>query len=626
MKRIVFFALNSSFSHTNLAVRSIRQSLLQSMPDNDIVLVEQTVNDRWMTLFRELYEAGGDIYLFSCYIWNRELMIDLARSLKTARPEAVIVFGGPDAYVNAGNILARYPEIDHIISGEGEDALVDWLAAGAPSDPKLLNGGEVDHWPYPYAEGEIAALSDRILYYESSRGCPMNCTYCLSSVSNGIRFKSVAETSAEIDAMLADNPRQIKFVDRTFNADRSRATAIWRHLLDASERLGTRTNFHFEIAAELLTDSMCDLLSDIPTGIFQFEIGAQTTNPEVSKLIRRPYHAERFRKNVKALRRAGKMHLHLDLIAGLPGETLASQIDSANDLLTLRPHMLQMGLLKVLPGTPMMRDARERDFVYQQNPPYEILASDKMSVDDLMTYRRYEDMCNAIYNSGHMYFAMSFLLAMFYRPFDVIIAFADRFADRDKRGAVSMKERFAQVAEFGKSLFDRPDSASSLRRQSLEDKEHTDFVREMRARWLSNGTERAKRVFSDLLKLDYLLMNQRDYPAWANSLQTTDNPERLRAQRRVMREYKDRGERGRGRFEDFSFSVDELWRLLDFEDYYSVGAVMPDPAVWLENLVYKPRLAAFVQGNRISFRFEVPDDEYDILEGSKKMSNLEDSI
>ena len=232
-----------------------------------------------------------------------------------------------------------------------------------------LNGASEElNWKFPYTASEMQHLNERILYYEGSRGCAYNCTYCLSSNTYRVRHKPLSEVFAELKWIMQFNPRQLKFIDRTFNSDRQRAFDIWKFLIQQTDQLKTRTNFHFEIAAELMTEEQLTLLSELKPGLFQFEIGAQTTNPEVLRTICRPYQAAHYNDIVRQLRNMENIHLHLDLIAGLPGETLESQIKSANDLLLLHPNILQMGFLKVLPDTRMRIDCDQREMVYQTLP------------------------------------------------------------------------------------------------------------------------------------------------------------------------------------------------------------------------------------------------------------------
>ncbi|MGI6545697.1 MAG: DUF4080 domain-containing protein [Fastidiosipilaceae bacterium] len=436
MLNIVLVAVNARFTHTNPALRAmrayVRSKLRPSLTDGRlrISLVELTINEPLSWLEDALLKAAGDVYLFSAYIWNIEIVRKLCEAIKKGMPNVITGIGGPEVSYTAKEELTRTPQADLVLCGEGEftlykmaeflalsdraetfqsaeklDALTNELARSIPGLIGREHTGPppiqvpLDDIPY-YWERGLPDLRHRMIYYESSRGCPFSCTYCLSSVETGIRYRSLELVLAELDQLSEDEAMLVKFVDRSFNADTDRALAIWRHLISAY-RPGQRTTFHFEIEPNLLNEEALRTLETAPDGLFQLEIGVQTTDPEVLRVIRRHGDVRKIHEAVTRLRKAGNMHLHLDLIAGLPGESLAGIVKSFDDVMAMHPHALQLGFLKVLKGTAMEQTARERGMRWRDNPPYEIIASDALSFADLALLKEIETLLDRYYNSGH---------------------------------------------------------------------------------------------------------------------------------------------------------------------------------------------------------------------------------
>ncbi len=548
---VALCSLNARYVHTNLALRSLQAYVRSQWPQApDLILAEWTINDQPLPMVRRLADLQADLYAFSCYIWNIAQIRPICRMLKKVRPAARIVWGGPEVSFDAADRLAAEPAVDAIIRGEGEAVFLDLLrrlfppdSAGTPSVAARLTGAgpadavgladlpgltwreagtglirsnpdapllPADAWPFPYADADLAALGNRILYYETSRGCPFHCAYCLSALDRTVRHRPLPLVFTELDRLIAADLQQVKLVDRTFNCQPERARRIWQYLLDRRDVIG-RTNFHFEIAGDLLDDQAVDLLNQAPPGLFQLEIGLQTIQPAVLRTINRAMDLAVLQRQVGRLRQAGRVHLHLDLIAGLPGETLAQFGESLDWVWRLQPQQLQLGFLKILPGSPMRRLAAERGFLWQDDPPYEVLQSDAMSFADLSRLKLIEQLIDLFGNSGLFAHALPWLAGHWPRPW---LFLNDLAAWSGPRGyldrSLGPEERCRLLWEFGRETV--PELAA--------------------AGW-------AAVVWRDLLRLDYLAAGQKDQPAWLDFWENTADPaerEACQCLRRTIRE------------------------------------------------------------------------------------------
>ena len=323
--------------------------------------------------------------------------------------------------------------------------------------------------------------------------------------------------------------------------------------MEQTEQLNTRTNFHFEIAAELITEEQLKLLSKLKPGLFQFEIGAQTTNPEVLRTIRRPYRAEHYNNIVRQLRSMENIHLHLDLIAGLPGESLESQIKSADDLLKLHPNMLQPGFLKVLPDTKMKIDCDQRGIIYQSTPPYEVLQSDRMSVKDLMYLRKIENILNLYYNSGHYFYSINYLMLLTEQPITVILELYDWLRPKLEQGAIARSSQIELFYRFGINYLANRNSVKELTSHQIR--------------------------FTDLLKLDYFLQGLKGHPDWFSDQQQFDRTLLKTATEKAIVLYRRAGHKIRARFEHFHFSLKKLPGFYSEQNqqFSGVGEAQPSP-------------------------------------------------
>ncbi len=421
MPKFLLFALNSSYSHTNLAVRCIRKSLTDA--GFSCCIAEFNLKDKRRRVLSALVSADADIYGFSAYIWNMRELCNFAADLKKLRPNAKIVFGGPEVSFDCDEILTAHPYIDCIIAGEGEDAFCELAKMhdnGAPI-PRIIDGeiySGFEKQGILYAPDEMSDGS-RVVYYESSRGCPFRCAYCLSAVSGKVRAKDAQTTLEELlEFERIDHIKIIKFVDRTFNFDRERAKEVWRGLL--AEKY--TKNYHFEICAELLDEESFDILSRFPTGKVQLEIGVQSTNPETLRRVDRSPDTGELIKNITRLYEMGNMHIHADLIAGLPGEDIASFARSF-DALYGRCDMLQLGFLKLLRGSKLRRDADNFGCIYSDEPPYEVLLTDCISFDELSLLHDISDLCER-YCGGAFRRSMALIMSRAGSPFGMFSTLA----------------------------------------------------------------------------------------------------------------------------------------------------------------------------------------------------------
>ena len=404
--KTVLTGINAKYIHSCLALYSLRAYC----PDEyrgSIVIREFTINQEHGFILRELYACKPDIIGFSCYIWNIGMVAALVRDLKKLLPDLIIILGGPEVSYDSIDCPA-----DFIVKGEGERAFLELMDFynGKRSGPPEMTGIPVDmnRLRFPYTDG-VKSFDNRIIYYESSRGCPFHCQYCLSGDADSrVRVLPQQRVQEELLFFLNARVRQVKFTDRTFNCFTERAFHIWRFLKEHDNGL---TNFHFEISADLLDTETLSLLSDARKGLFQFEIGVQSTNADVLREIDRHTDLTRLTKNVTALRGFGNIHLHLDLIAGLPGEDYVSFGRSFNDVYAMEPDALQLGFLKALKGAPLRAGAEGSGLVCGDSPPYEVLKTRELSFDEICRLKDIESLLEGFYNRGLAPLTLRFLTA-----------------------------------------------------------------------------------------------------------------------------------------------------------------------------------------------------------------------
>ena len=424
--KYLLIGVNAKYSHSNLAIRS----LLRNCNSKDVDIAEYTINDHKENVVADIFEKGADVLCFSCYIWNIEYVKDIVSVIRTVMPDGIIIAGGPEVSYDAREFLSQNTAFDAVMRGEGERvfaqivqnnacfndiANVVYKSAGVIIENRTDNSlSDFNELIFPYTKDDVQGLKNKIVYYESSRGCPYNCSYCLSSTIKGVRFRDIATVKKELDFFIDNNVELVKFVDRTFNADKRRALEIWKY---ASER-AVNTRFHFEIAADILTDEMFDFLKTVPEGLFQFEIGIQSVNPDTLAAVDRYNNLDDILKNVKRLVDMGNIHIHTDLIAGLPYEDLASFKHSFNRVYELRSHMLQLGFLKLLKGSKIRAEEAEHGYKYHNKATYEVLENKYISYKDILLLKGIESMTESFYNSGAFKRSLEIAVGAFESPFD----------------------------------------------------------------------------------------------------------------------------------------------------------------------------------------------------------------
>lgn len=423
--RVLLTTLNSKFIHSNLALRYLKASL-KHLPLT-LIMDEFTINDHLERVVGDIYRHKPDIIALSCYIWNIRETLMVVESIKKVIPDSVVVLGGPEVSYDSVSLLEENSEVDVIVKGEGEITfpfLIERLMNNKPLDDvegityrkagTIIENrdrtplSDLDALPFPYEEG-FQDLDNRIVYYETTRGCPFQCQYCLSSINPGVRYLSLDRVRKDIKTFIDAGIPQVKLVDRTFNCNPKRARDIFRMIME----MGGNTNFHFEICGDLLDDETLDLLKDAPPGLFQFEIGVQSTRVETLEAIRRKTDFDKLSERVKILKGYRNIHLHLDLIAGLPGENYLSFQRSFNDVYKLKPDRLQLGFLKLLKGSGIRKDAEIWEYKYLSQPPYEVLENRDISYGEMLMLKDVEDLVERYYNTHRYTNSLEYLGQLF---------------------------------------------------------------------------------------------------------------------------------------------------------------------------------------------------------------------
>ncbi len=416
-------AINSKYIHTSLSVRE----LYHYANDKRVQFKEFTINEKPYDIMSSIYELRCDAVLFSCYIWNIECVLEVAELLKSVSPNTQIILGGPEVSYNSVEILEKYNFIDAIMRGEGEETFKEYLASGIDIDGVTLRKneyivenndreviGDLSVLPFPYSDDDLEENKNKLIYYESSRGCPFRCSYCLSSVSHKLRLKDIEIVKKELLKFISHKVKIVKFVDRTFNADKERTVELIKFLIsNASD-----TTFHFEVAADIINDEILSVLEHAPKGLFQFEIGIQSTNECTISAIDRKTDFNKIAMVVKKIKSMGNIHIHLDLIAGLPYEDINSFKKSFDDVFNLSPHMLQLGFLKLLHGTKIRGQKDEFEFRFTSKPPYEILSNKFLSFDDIKLLKGIDLVVDKFYNSGDFENSIKYLMRDYNSPFE----------------------------------------------------------------------------------------------------------------------------------------------------------------------------------------------------------------
>lgn len=395
--KILLTTLNSKYVHMNLALRYLYEAAAEYR--SEIELKEFTINNVEDYIFMELVSGEHDLICFSCYIWNMEQILTLAENLKKARPEVKIVLGGPEVSFDREEVLEKYRFIDGVIAGEGEKAFVR-LCAAFLEDGRIVTNEKAEMLspediPFPYKT--LEPEPDKTVYYESARGCPYSCSYCLSSIDRCIRALPLDRVKKELEYFLDRKVRQVKFIDRTFNWNDERCCDIIQFIMDKDKGI---TNFHMEMCAELISPKLLAILKCARKGLFQFEIGIQSTNRDTIKAVNRTGDFEKARKNIEQIVREGRIHLHLDLIAGLPLEGYESFKNSFRQVYSLNAEELQLGFLKMLKGTQLKEETETHGYLVREKPPYEFIANKYISAAEVVALKRVENLLDLYHNKG----------------------------------------------------------------------------------------------------------------------------------------------------------------------------------------------------------------------------------
>lgn len=497
--KILLIAINAKYIHSNLAIYCLRACAGEQK--EQVELAEYTINHQKEDILADIYKRKPDVAAFSCYIWNRDYVLSLIRDLSLLCPEVPIWVGGPEVSYDAVQFLRDYPQVTGVMAGEGErsfralaeyyvkkteDSLgkirgLTWRGENGDiyenSPAELMNLDEI-----PFVYEKIEAFGHKIIYYESSRGCPFSCSYCLSSIDKSVRFRSLVRVYQELQFFLDAKVPQVKFVDRTFNCNHRHAKAIWGYIAEHDNGI---TNFHFEIAADLLDEEERKLLASMRPGLVQLEIGVQSVNLLTIHEIDRVMSLSRLKQTVAQIQAGKNVHQHLDLIAGLPYEDYESFVNSFNEVYRMRPQQLQLGFLKVLKGSKMHRKAKDYGIVYRQEPPYEVLCTRWISYEEIRKLKAVEEMVEVYYNSGQFENTIRHLEQSFPHPF-------------------AMYEALAGYYE----------------KEGLNGRSHSRMGRLEILRSFTEEVDKEQRgLYDELLILDlYLRENSKSRPAWAGDL------------------------------------------------------------------------------------------------------------
>lgn len=428
--KIILAAINSKYIHSNLAVYSLKAYAAEYR--EEIEIAEYTINQQTGDILADLYQKKPDILCFSCYIWNLDYVSEIVTEIGKLCPKTEIWLGGPEVTYDAPDVIRRLPYIRGVIKGEGEETFLDMLDYYHGKNDSLHDvpgitcqdqDGVIFENPWrapldlstiPFVYEDLRPFENKIIYYESSRGCPFSCSYCLSSVDKQLRFRDLELVKKELQFFIDHGVRQVKFVDRTFNCRHEHAMEIWTYI---HEHDNGKTNFHFEIAADLMREEEIELIGRMRPGLIQLEIGVQSTYEPTIHAIRRRMDFGKVADVTEKIQKAGNVHQHLDLIAGLPYEDLSTFRQSFDDVYRLHPQQLQLGFLKVLKGSYMEEKAADYELVYRSRPPYEVLRTRWLSYEDILELKSVEEMVEIYYNSGQFSHTMRRLEKEYESPY-----------------------------------------------------------------------------------------------------------------------------------------------------------------------------------------------------------------
>ena len=446
--KILLAACNAKYIHSNLAVYDLKA--YSSDYDEHVILREYTINQPKDEILKDIYSSGADVVCFSCSIWNVSFVRELIRDLVKILPKTAFWAGGPEVSYDAEKFLTEMPEMTGVMVGEGEktfhdllefyidgkDSLEEISGIAYRSGDKIIHNGWrelMDLSAIPFVYEHLEKFENRIIYYESSRGCPFSCSYCLSSIDKKLRFRDLELVKKELQFFLDHRVPQVKFVDRTFNCKHEHAMTIWKYILEHDNGV---TNFHFEISADLLREEEMELMSQMRPGLIQLEIGVQSTNPETIRAIHRHMDLKKLEHCVNRVHSFRNIHQHLDLIAGLPYEDYDTFHQSFNDVYQMKPDQLQLGFLKVLKGSLMQKEAEGYGIVHKEKEPYEVLSTNWLTYGEVLKLKMVESMVEVYYNSGQFWHTLEYLV-----PLE-----KDAFTFYEKLGSFYEKKGYSEIS------------------------------------------------------------------------------------------------------------------------------------------------------------------------------------
>lgn len=457
--KIFLTAINAKYIHSNLAVYSLRAYAKDYQ--EQIAIGEYTINNRVDYILEQIYKAKPDVLCFSCYIWNMDYVEELITEYHKLCPEVPIWVGGPEVSYEVETFLAEHPQVTGVMIGEGERTFKQLCRyyvnrAGSLEEIRGIafrdqDSGKTIFTPVqepmnmsdiPFCYDHIENFENRIIYYESSRGCPFNCSYCLSSIDKKLRFRDIELVKKELAFFIEKKVPQVKFVDRTFNCRHDHAMEIWRFVKEHDNGI---TNFHFEISADLLNEEELALIHDMRPGLIQLEIGVQSTNETTIREIHRTMKLELLKDIVRKIQSGENIHEHLDLIAGLPYEDYATFAKSFDEIYALKPNQLQLGFLKVLKGSYMYEHAAEYEIVYHEKTPYEVMKTKWLSFDDVLKIKQVEEMLEVYYNSGQFEITMKVMEPLFESAFAMFQEFGAFYEEKGYFGMSHSRIRRAEI-------------------------------------------------------------------------------------------------------------------------------------------------------------------------------------
>lgn len=482
--KILLVAINAKYIHSNLAVYCLRAYAEKNMPQDvnvQIELAEYTINQNRDEILKDIYRRQAEMICFSCYIWNLDYVESMIRDVKKVMKDVIIWAGGPEVSYDSRETLGRLPELTGVMKGEGEKTFAKLCEVyGKRSETSELSLEQIDGITFrcpdgticerpwrvpmdlsevPFVYHDMKKFENKIIYYETSRGCPFSCSYCLSSIDKQLRFRSLDLVFNELQFFLDHKVPQVKFVDRTFNCKHDHAMAIWKYIQEHDNGI---TNFHFEVAADLLNDEEIRLIRQMRPGLIQLEIGVQSTNTDTIREIRRTMRLEEVREHVARIKEKGNIHQHLDLIAGLPYEDIKSFRKSFDDVYSMRPDQLQLGFLKVLKGSYMQEMQQEYELRYKDEPPYEVLSTKWLPYSDVIELKGIEEMVEIYYNSGQFTHVVEALVENYASAYQMYQDLWQYYEDHDYMGIQHRRSaRYEIVLDFVKEKY--PEQADVMR-------------------------------------------------------------------------------------------------------------------------------------------------------------------